>query len=780
MDKSRNTEAVRQKYDVGKLIKKLLPRAGFALLSAAAGSATLPFGALPFGIALLSAANRNAIFVYAGLAVSCLFAGDAAVAAVRFGIYTALLLVRILVILTLDDPFRGKSTRPSVGRLLGALFSEALTYRWLSAALAAFALGACTFFGGGLLYYDMFGLLISTAVAPLAAVVFYGAFERSGTAREIGFLAIAAAAVYGVTDLKLYGVSAAVLGALLITFFVTDKGGIGRGCVTGLVLGLVYSPILSPLFVLSALCTGIFMKISSTLSYFTAFAAASAWAFYIKGIYALDGIFGGILSACLLFSVGRRLFSHSGASAKKTVARCTVLPESELDSVRLFDMNRRMSAISEGLSGLSSFFEEIKLRYPKQSELMRICADAFESSCSGCAMEKSCRERRQIESESGRLAFLLRKNRGLSALDFDRELVGRCQRLPDILDEINYNSGLRIGSERAADKDEVIAPDYKALSRLLERSMEDESGEYTVDAELSRRLCEPLDSLELGIDGVLVYGKRRRTVYVKGDSERTLTESREAILNAIEDRLPFPLDRESLAVRRCSGESGALSVSEGERLCVDGVSKRKRAREETSFCGDSVSLFENRDKRFFALISDGMGSGREAAAVSEICVRFIESMLTVGRMNEELLSMLGGFLSGRCEGSLCECSATVDLMEMDLITGKAVFFKSGAAPTYIYKNGDLFKLRSRTMPIGILPDSETKRYEFLLSEGDVVVMVSDGVTGGEEECPWLFDLLRQNIETSGVERTAELIVKYAVGHGSEDDISVAVARVGRS
>ena len=84
------------------------------------------------------------------------------------------------------------------------------------------------------------------------------------------------------------------------------------------------------------------------------------------------------------------------------------------------------------------------------------------------------------------------------------------------------------------------------------------------------------------------------------------------------------------------------------------------------------------------------------------------------------------------------------------------------------------------MPIGILPESESKRYEITLSEGDVVVMVSDGVTGGEEECPWLFDLLRQNIETSGVERTAELIVKYAVGHGSEDDISVVVARVERS
>ena len=56
-------------------------------------------------------------------------------------------------------------------------------------------------------------------------------------------------------------------------------------------------------------------------------------------------------------------------------------------------------------------------------------------------------------------------------------------------------------------------------------------------------------------------------------------------------------------------------------------------------------------------------------------------------------------------------------------------------------------------------------------------MVSDGVTGTGEECPWLFDLLRQNISRGDTERTAELIVKYAIGHGSEDDVSVIVMRV---
>jgi stage II sporulation protein E len=172
-----------------------------------------------------------------------------------------------------------------------------------------------------------------------------------------------------------------------------------------------------------------------------------------------------------------------------------------------------------------------------------------------------------------------------------------------------------------------------------------------------------------------------------------------------------------------------------------------------------------------------MGSGREAAAVAQICTSFVGSMLKLGNMSKELLEMLNGFLCGRREGSAYECSATFDLMELDLINGKAVFFKSGAAPTYLFRSGSLFKLRSRTMPIGILANADTKRFEFELSEGDTVIMMSDGITGGHEECPWLFDLLRQNIDSSGLERTADLILKYAVGHGSEDDISLAIIRV---
>jgi len=128
-------------------------------------------------------------------------------------------------------------------------------------------------------------------------------------------------------------------------------------------------------------------------------------------------------------------------------------------------------------------------------------------------------------------------------------------------------------------------------------------------------------------------------------------------------------------------------------------------------------------------------------------------------------------------GSIHECSATVDLLELDLIYGKASFYKSGAAPTYVYRNGSLFKLRSKTVPIGIIKELDAKKISFDVGDGDVIVMISDGVTQGRDECPWLFELLKKNVDGEGIERTADMIVERAHREYGDDDISVIVIKV---
>ncbi len=55
-------------------------------------------------------------------------------------------------------------------------------------------------------------------------------------------------------------------------------------------------------------------------------------------------------------------------------------------------------------------------------------------------------------------------------------------------------------------------------------------------------------------------------------------------------------------------------------------------------------------------------------------------------------------------------------------------------------------------------------------------MVSDGVTLGNDECPWLIDLLSSPMPDS-MDALRRDIIKRALTAGSEDDLSAIAIRV---
>jgi len=190
--------------------------------------------------------------------------------------------------------------------------------------------------------------------------------------------------------------------------------------------------------------------------------------------------------------------------------------------------------------------------------------------------------------------------------------------------------------------------------------------------------------------------------------------------------------------------------------------------------GDAVVSFEN-DGRFYTVISDGMGSGKEAALTSGVCVTLLEKLIKSGAELETALKMLNRIIraSGR------ETSATVDIAEIDLVTGEARFIKSGAAPTFVLRDGGIFRLQSKTVPIGIIRALDAEMIKFDIAAGDTIVMVSDGAARSYEEVPWLLDMMSAD-ETvlRGSEREAAAkIVKEAARRGSMDDITCAVMRI---
>ena len=63
--------------------------------------------------------------------------------------------------------------------------------------------------------------------------------------------------------------------------------------------------------------------------------------------------------------------------------------------------------------------------------------------------------------------------------------------------------------------------------------------------------------------------------------------------------------------------------------------------------------------------------------------------------------------------------------------------------------------------------------------GDMIVMLSDGVTGSYEACPWLYELLEgKNLPSLTPKEAAKVIGQAAEkATDKEDDITVAVMKV---
>ena len=764
----------------------------FALWGYLLGGCALPFGAVPFGAALLCAARRRVPYIYAGLCVASL---GMAHPLMRVVSYSVALGLRLTVSLFIDRQGK-RDKRQGFFETFENMFSEKLNLRMATSCVAVFVMGAYLLIEGGFLYYDLYGALLSLIVAPAACALFAGVFERSaeGQKRElystVGFIALSCALVYASRYLRVMGVSASAFGAMFASLYLTRRRGTVSGVLAGALCGLCYSPELAPLFAFGALCGGIVLPVSVTLASTLTFTVSTAWALYVRGIGAFNGLLPAILFSTVIFGVCDKLFFTREAEKAKSDTRaeaseteretaCVPLPPDALDGVRLEDTEGRVKTVCESFSALASVFEamgELQKR-PSAEDLRRICDNAFDSSCTGCASKDLCWDEkyRATDSQIALLCESLYRDGSVCRADVGDELAERCARLPDILDEINHNASEHASRILQYDKTEIFATDYASVADIIAEAMAKECEEYEYDSVLSERLCAKLSESIDGILGVAAWGKRKKRIMLS-------SEHRADIENALDEVLEIVggVCSKSFRVERSEErERGGfvMILCERSRLCVSCAKRTLRADGEDEYCGDTVGLFRNSEDRFYSFISDGMGAGRDAAVTSGICALFLQKMLGAGNGCEATLRMLNGFLRNKGSGSLHECSATVDLMELDLLCGRASFYKSGAAPTYVLRDGGLLKLRSKTLPVGILRQLDTKRIGFDVGAGDVIVMVSDGVTQGREECPWLYDLLRTNIEREGIEKTADLIVKYAKNEGSADDLSVLIVKL---
>jgi len=196
--------------------------------------------------------------------------------------------------------------------------------------------------------------------------------------------------------------------------------------------------------------------------------------------------------------------------------------------------------------------------------------------------------------------------------------------------------------------------------------------------------------------------------------------------------------------------------------------------------GDTMAAFSLHHHDVALMISDGMGKGSQAAEESTLVVETLSKLLQAGFDVDLAMKTINGILMSGNQG---ERFATVDLAIIDRKKGWVKIFKMGAATTFIKHDGRVSMLKRQALPAGITQGLELEYLDVKLKRGDILIMVSDGVTDCDRKdpgCDWLRQRLLE-IKTKDPETIAELIVNKAAekyGIHERDDLSVIVAAIG--
>ncbi|MDE7225755.1 MAG: SpoIIE family protein phosphatase, partial [Ruminococcus sp.] len=145
----------------------------------------------------------------------------------------------------------------------------------------------------------------------------------------------------------------------------------------------------------------------------------------------------------------------------------------------------------------------------------------------------------------------------------------------------------------------------------------------------------------------------------------------------------------------------------------------------SSMSGDSHAVFTGSSGKNFVILSDGMGSGKSAAVDSRMVINLFRRLICSGMELKPAVRLINSLMITK---SREESFATLDVLEFDPDLCCAVSVKSGAAPTIIRKGNDVIKLTSSTFPIGIVEEAELTISENKFSDGDMIIMFSDGIS----------------------------------------------------
>ena len=192
--------------------------------------------------------------------------------------------------------------------------------------------------------------------------------------------------------------------------------------------------------------------------------------------------------------------------------------------------------------------------------------------------------------------------------------------------------------------------------------------------------------------------------------------------------------------------------------------------------GDSFSFVKLNGNKILLSICDGMGSGDKAQKMSDTTISLIENFYRAEFDDETILQSVNKLLSMQ----LTDGYSALDLCVINLNNLNIDFIKEGAPCSFIkHTNSTDILSGSGALPVGILQDVSPSVDSKILSENDIVIICSDGITDAFIDDERLKNFIN-SIQSNNPQEIADLISNEAIRLNAgepKDDMTVVCARV---
>lgn len=186
------------------------------------------------------------------------------------------------------------------------------------------------------------------------------------------------------------------------------------------------------------------------------------------------------------------------------------------------------------------------------------------------------------------------------------------------------------------------------------------------------------------------------------------------------------------------------------------------------FSGDAYSEYKGLDSYEFFQI-DAMGHSRPAAATARLALRLLTLSRLEGASAAGRIEELNGIL--KCK-SLAENYVTLDLLQVDLRTGRAELYKYGSGASLFLRGNHVQTIENTLPPVGILQLPSLEPVVLEPQSGDLLLLATDGFERLDEQ---FVESLKPLDEA---DPGRQLVAAYRERYTLADDATLTVIRFG--